>query len=28
MNYTVDLSLKAQKELFEAWNWYEDEQPG
>jgi plasmid stabilization system protein ParE len=28
MNYTIEMSPKAEKELYEVWNWYEDEQPG
>ena len=28
MNYTVDLSPKARHELFEAWEWYEEQQIG
>lgn len=26
--YSVILSSRAQKEIAEAWNWYEDRQPG
>ena len=28
MSYTFEMSPKAEKELYEAWEWYEDEQPG
>jgi hypothetical protein len=28
MTYFVELSLKAEKEFFKAWRWYEDEQTG
>ncbi|HEY8782077.1 MAG TPA: type II toxin-antitoxin system RelE/ParE family toxin [Mucilaginibacter sp.] len=28
MNYTIEMSPKAEKELNEAWEWYEEEQPG
>jgi plasmid stabilization system protein ParE len=28
MSYPFELSPKAEKELYKAWNWYEDEQPG
>lgn len=28
MTYTVEMSPKAEKELYQAWAWYEDEQPG
>ncbi len=26
--YSTTLSSRAQKEITEAWNWYEDRQPG
>jgi hypothetical protein len=28
MAYTVEMSPKAEKELYKAWAWYEEEQPG
>ena len=28
MTYTVDLLFKARQEIFEAWKWYEEQQPG
>lgn len=28
MSYHIDILSKAQYELFETWNWYEDKQPG
>jgi plasmid stabilization system protein ParE len=28
MTYALELSPKAEKELYEVWKWYEDEQPG
>jgi len=28
MAYTVEMSPKAEKELYKAWTWYEEEQPG
>lgn len=28
MSYAFEMSPKAEKELYEAWKWYEEEQPG
>jgi len=28
MTYTIEMSPKAEKELYKAWAWYEEEQPG
>ncbi len=28
MTYTIEFLLKARLELIEAWEWYEDRQPG
>jgi hypothetical protein len=28
MNYAFEMSPKAEKELYKAWKWYEEEQPG
>jgi len=28
MTYAVEMSLKAENELYKAWTWYEEEQPG
>jgi len=27
MNYDIELSPKAAQELYEAWEWYEEEKP-
>jgi plasmid stabilization system protein ParE len=28
MSYSIEMSPKAEKEFYEAWEWYESERPG